>query len=269
MTELVKPPQMLRLLRDHDHELEVDVSEELFVLLGKAMHTVLERAAKHVQSAEVEKRLYMDVLGEKVGGRFDVIEGGVLSDWKITSVWSFLLGAKVEWEQQLNMLAALARYNGRGPNFGKLQVNAILRDWNKNEAARDPEYPQVPFVSREIPMWGEDAALNFMRHRVRLHEHGRTILDVKTLSCSDEERWKKPDVWAVTKQGNVRAAPGGLKATREEAQEFADNLSAATGKPHKVEQRVGGYPRCEAYCGAAPWCFQYQQSLKAKEGVNA
>lgn len=47
VTELLNPPKIIHLMRRHKDELEEDVSEKIFMLMGSAMHAILERANEH------------------------------------------------------------------------------------------------------------------------------------------------------------------------------------------------------------------------------
>ena len=110
---------------------------------------------------------------------------GILTDWKMTSVWAVMNGGKEEWESQLNVYAHLLRRHGHG--VGRLRVVAILRDWRTGESKRTKNYPPLPIVTREIPLWEPAKALAFIEERVRLHAEAKGAL----ADCSDEERWKR------------------------------------------------------------------------------
>lgn len=46
VTGLVRPPQMAALEYQHRNEIEEDVSDKLWALLGSAVHVILDRAAR-------------------------------------------------------------------------------------------------------------------------------------------------------------------------------------------------------------------------------
>src|SRR6202142_1696526 len=58
VTSLLKPPQMLALERLHKDDLEEDVSDRIWSLLGQVIHGILERAE---ETAVAERRLYIDI----------------------------------------------------------------------------------------------------------------------------------------------------------------------------------------------------------------
>lgn len=235
VTQLISPA-FQRKLRQEVEVIE-DVSDRIWSLLGQSVHTVLERAYRG--KGRAEERLYMPVAGWKVSGQFDVIEDGCLQDYKVTSVWSVIGDGKKEWEQQLNLLRLLAHHNGI--EVTSLRIIAILRDWSKGRATSS-DYPQAQVVALDIPMWSIEEAEAFMLERVTAHQ------DPNPPVCSDEERWKRDDVFAVVKAG------------RKSAVKLFDDVmlalghAEALGTGHSVETRPGGYTRCESYCNVSHEC---------------
>jgi hypothetical protein len=161
-------------------------------------------------------------------------------DYKITSTWSVLGKTKLEWEYQLNLLRLLALRSGI--EVDTLRIIAILRDWSKMKARTDKDYPQAQVVPVEIPVWPIAVAEQFMEARVRAHQ------DPNPPPCTDEERWKEPDVWAVMKVGRKSAVK--LHDTESAAAAHAADL----GKGHSIAHRPGGYRRCADYCSVSHAC---------------
>jgi len=146
VTRLIDSPRINALLKAHGGER--DASESLWALLGQAMHHILERG-NHKEENEIrEKRLFAEIEGWKVSGQFDrlVLDDGVLQDYKVTSAYSLNYGIKDEWIKQLNVLRWLASLNGMKVN--KLEIVAILRDWNKQHAKKY----QTPVQVLDVPM---------------------------------------------------------------------------------------------------------------------
>lgn len=251
VTELVQPPQKLELTRQHDHEIEEDASDRMWMLDGSAMHVVLERVG--VDNALQEERLTVDVEGWTVSGKPDLYEAdGTLWDYKKTSVWSFMLGEKADWEAQLNLYALLLHEHGF--SVTRLMILAALRDWNKAQRGQNG-YPEAGGLAKEVRLWPVLSQRVYLEERVRLHQLARN--DQHWDHCTPEERWARPDNWAVIKgSGNAKGVFGdGTKrgGGEEEAYAFADE------KGGDVEFRPGKSVRCEDYCGAAPWCGQWKE----------
>lgn len=257
VTELLRPARMVALEQIHRDEITEDASDRLWLLLGSAGHTVLERSA---HKGIVEERAIVEVevqLGSrggfpvvktfKVGGKLDYgTSDTTLFDYKFTSVWAAKEGPRDEWVQQLNIYRWLAhRY---GVAFDKLQIVAIFRDWSKPKASREPDYPQSQVKVFDLPLWRDDTTEQFIIDRIRAHESAKVSLP----ECSPEEMWEKPAVWAVKKIGGKRA----LRLFDDYA--YAMNYLHEMGRGHEVEIRPAERPRCESYCRCAPFCEQWK-----------
>lgn len=256
-TGVIMPPRIRELMRRHGDELTEDVSDMIWRLIGDIGHTILERsgADKVIQ----EKRMRVRLHGWSVTGKIDLIaeagSGYTISDWKFTSVWA-IKDAKPEWESQLNIYAALAAANGF--KITKLEIVALLRDWSKLRARREPDYPQVGVVVREVPLWSPGKQADYLNERVLIHQESRKLPDDELPLCTPDERWRKPDVWAVKKKGNKRAVK--LFETNADA---AEMLRAMDGN-FEVEHRPGEDTRCLNYCAVKESC-SYGKNLKVEE----
>jgi hypothetical protein len=241
---------MVYLERLHREEIVEDVSDRLWSLLGQAVHVILARAS--ADNALHEEPLLMKVNGWTISGRPDRWESpGILRDYKCTSVWSFLRGEKPEWEAQINFYAVLYRQVGLPVYQGF--IDAILRDWYRAQARRGGDYPVIPFISQEIPIWEPHIAVDRMRERVILHQRARS--EGIYPACTVQERWAKPDIWAVKKVGRKRAIR--LLESQTDAEDFAARPTVAMDDV-EIEHRSGANTRCDDYCSVSPWCQQYQ-----------
>ena len=88
----------------------------------------------------------MMVDGTMISGRPDLWKDEEITDYKITSVWSFMFGLKSEWERAQNIYKAL--YKTHGFKTKKITIHAILRDWKISESYKGPVYSTgMPKVS--------------------------------------------------------------------------------------------------------------------------
>lgn len=252
VTELISPPRIQRLRRRHWHEMEQDVSDMLWQLLGSALHVVADRgqAEGHI----TEERLYASIDGITVSGAIDLqrktANGLILYDYKFTSVWA-VMKDKVEWEQQLNIYAWLAR-RSKNATVAGLNIVALIRDWNRRDAASKADYPPAPIHIVPITMWPDEKCEAYVKERISLHADSKVAdaMDDDLPLCTPEDRWERPATWAVKKKGRKTALR--VFSTEQEAIELAQKEKA------DVEYRKGTAIRCE-FCGVSRWCSQYHQ----------
>lgn len=253
VTELLKPARIVALEHQHEAEITEDASDRLWLLLGSAGHTVLERSA---HKGIVEERAIVEVKvgGEmfKVGGKVDYgVNDTTLFDYKFTSVWAAKEGPRDEWVQQLNIYRWLAYEYG--VTFNKLQIVAIFRDWSKPKAAREPDYPQAQVKVMDLPIWNWLDTTAFVVSRIISHESAKHDLPV----CTPEEMWEKPEVFAVKKKGGKRA----IRLYEDEV--AAVKHQNEDPKNLEIEHRPAERTRCESYCRCAPFCDQWKAFQQA------
>jgi hypothetical protein len=191
-----------------------------------------------------------------VTGQIDLYDESTstIYDYKETSVYSFLLGMKQSWTQQLNCYAHLLRCHYYPVH--NLVIFALLRDWNQRKAETEDDYPSCQFHVQPVTLWPAGDTREYLEERVRLHREARKLTDDDLPPCTEEERWARPASWAVKKKGVKRAQR--VFTTEEEASELAE------AKGYTVEYRPGQDVRCERYCKVAPWCNYYMRNVKGK-----
>ena len=251
VTQLIDSPFIRHLRQQYADELTEDVSDRIWSLMGQSIHTILERANL---TGLVEQRLFVEINGHKLSGQFDHLENGVLTDWKLTSVWAVVYG-KTEWGKQLNVLAYLCRLKGLTVN--SLQIVAILRDWSKSKAGKEDNYPDTQVVTIPITMWTPERQEEYVLERINAHFHDGTI------PCTDDERWAKPGKFAVMKKGR-KTALRLLDSSAEAAKWTEENTD---GKDIQTIERPATYSRCEQYCNVNQFCPVWKEYM-AKLGLN-
>jgi hypothetical protein len=254
VTSLLKPPQMLALEKRFGDQLEEDVSDRIWSLLGQVVHGILERAE---ETAIAEQRLVVEVDGWKVSGQMDrfLLKEGILQDYKFTSVYKIRDGVPEEYAKQLNIYAHILRQHKRTVN--KLQIVAILRDWSKNQYVREGDpYPAQQVVLLDVPIIPDEEVAAYIAERVALHKAAasQSPEELAQLSpCSGEDRWARGDVWAVVKNGQKKAS------RLCQSKEAAELAVEALGSNYTIKFRPGENIRCKSYCVAAKFCEQYKK----------
>jgi hypothetical protein len=257
VTEINSPPRIQRLRRTHFEEIEQDVSDMLWMLLGTALHVVAERS--EVSGHTNEERLSAGINGIILSGAIDLQkddeDGVTITDYKFTSAWA-LMNDKPEWEQQQNIYKYLVERVKKKPVKG-LKICALIRDWSRRDAQNKPDYPQAPIQVIDIPMWTFDRTEAFIKERVEMHRDSKVSADWgdELPLCSDEERWLRPTTYAVKKDGRKTA----IRVF--DTQDEADALLKEMPEKDKgfIEIRKGEAVRCTGnFCGVSQWCSQFQ-----------
>lgn len=253
VTELIDSPRIHTLKVRHNDDIEEDISGRVMALLGTAVHNVLEQGAP--AGCSVEERLFTVVDGIQLSGQIDLQtpsgDGILISDYKTTSVYAVKANpeGKAEWEQQLNIYAALAEANGRIVNG--LEVVVVIRDWSAAAVARSYDYPKVPILRIPITMWEAGYRDKYISGRIR------DLLDNPERECTPEERWERGTKWAVykhSKNGSVPKRAHRVFDTEVEAQELMFQLDGYAS----VKFRQGQSIRCEHYCPVSNFCSQWK-----------
>jgi hypothetical protein len=256
-TTLIGPPKIHRLFELHKDELELDVASNFASFVGTGVHYYIESFIKAIRDDVTlsEERVSMD-LGDGVTltGKPDLLLGTTLHDFKTTSVWTLIYESRLEeWEKQLNIYAYLLSRNGYPVT--EIKVQALLKDWSKSQAEKKSDYPQLPWVEIDIPLWEDEKIQRFLSEQSAKHvAHSQIEAQSSMAHCSPEERWASPTKYAVMKEGRKSAVK--LYDTEADALAHAND----EGPKFYVEVRPGKSARCEGYCPVAHLCEQHRET---------
>jgi hypothetical protein len=275
-TKLISPPRITALRKFHEDEIVEDASSRIWSLLGKSVHYVVANSAGVNPDEFVrETRLQMPIQGIekddgfwtwKLSGQPDVFHKttGILYDYKVTSVWSLILGEKPEWEKQLNIQALLHRHNGDTVKQGF--IIAILRDWKVSKATYEKNYPTTAAQAIGFPIWTKEEQLDYVKRRVRLHQTAQNTYlesgkDSTSLPlCTPDERWYRGHKYKVKKQdakGKVNLKADRVFDNLTDARQWMSDNSTSLPKGKvwaPVEETPGQNLRCQFYCDVWRFC---------------
>jgi hypothetical protein len=191
-----------------------------------------------------ERRFYAEHNGVTISGAVDLIDGGVVTDYKVTSAYSVKRGLKQDWERQLNLYAWLLRQNDMTAT--KLNIVCICRDWMKSRAGKS-DYPDSPVVVLSVPVWRDGRQDDYVDQRIRLHTQESTI------PCTPEERWARGAY-----QVNPMHSGGGKPRSFDTLQDATDYINKQKSGSYKMVDGNAKYVRCEDWCEVAPFCPQWK-----------
>lgn len=246
-SQLTKPVRMVHLEKRHQAEVVEDVTDHIWRLFGSAVHAILQQGETANQL--VEEYLCEELAGVTISGMSDLLENKRISDYKITSAWSWVFRAdKMEdFTSQLNTYGWFFRKAGF--EVEELEIVMILRDWQKSKQF-DHGYPDCQVQRLPIQLWDMAVAEEYIKARIAKYETDKETPDDELPLCTPAERWAKPSKYAVVKNGNKRATR--VFDTEREAEEFCPAGS------HVEERKAEQWKRCE-YCSVRGFCNQYRE----------
>ena len=257
VTTLIGSPRVKLLTVRHWSKLTEDVADHLWRIMGSAVHYVLEKATS-------EDRLTEEKFVEDVGDGFTIVAkpdiydkvSCSVEDYKFTSVWAVMHDIKTDWVNQLNCYAWLLRK--RGYEVKELWVDAIVKDWRRGEQRKYDDYPAVPFKRIKLPLWTFEEQEIYIKERLEIYKNALPLADDDLPECTSEERWARPDTYAVMKNANKRATR--VLDSREDAEGHIAWLQNKDQKSkYTVVKRPGSNMRCEEYCLMKDYCSQYKK----------
>ena len=273
LTTLIGPPKAKILEMRHSEEIEIDVSECFWRVLGTACHTVMEDATKGLDMAEM--RWFMDVATHTlyvtsgrpeqeswynpktiyVSGKIDIYQPDEkkLSDYKITSVWSWLLEKQMKPEHEAQLQVNGLAMKAIGHEVEKLSVVMMFRDWSRTKNGEDLP---VPFKEIFTDFWKPEDTLAYIDQRVKLHYEARKLADDEIPECNPEERWARPTIYAVMKPCRKSSVKNfDLRPTPAQMADFPGCT---------IQERPGIDAKCESYCVSKNWCLYYKNVYGVK-----
>lgn len=251
-TGLIRPPLISALEKKHWDDITEDVIDRVYRLTGQAKHIVLERAASANPDYIVEQRFSTQVGKYKISGQLDLYDKTTrtLYDWKETSVWKEIMGDKKDWISQGNINRYILEMNDIPVE--KIVYIVFYRDWKKNESFKNQDYPPARIGSYDFgELWELDKTDAFILERARLHEKALT----EEVLCTDEEKWTRPEQFAVIKGDNKRASF--VFDTEAEAQAWLGSKSG-----YRIEHRPAEYRRCQEYCLVSEFCSWWKDNRR-------
>lgn len=258
VTTLIGSPRINLLRQRHDDEIETDVADGLWALVGRAIHHVAEAGADEEHLSE--ERLFATVSGWVLSGGIDLQimdHGVVIMDYKFTSAWAVMNAEdKSDWEYQLNMYAWLVK-TAKNLDVKGLKICALVRDWRRHDVGRVSGYPEAAAKVIDIPLWSFEKQQAFVEERIHLHQQAQTLAEFgeDLPECTDDERWVRGEKFAVVKMGNKKATK--VFDTEAEAEKWIEDQKTPS-LSYDVVHRPGEPLRCTGnYCRVAPFCEQY------------
>lgn len=212
------------------------------------------RASNEIIPIYMEQRLFREIDGWTVGGKFDFVTEGIVQDQKSTSAYAWLLGSR---DDDYKLQMSLYRWLDAGQPLRKItedygRINFIFTDWQKMQAKQNPNYPQKKVEFKEISLLSLDETEQWLRHKLSLIDKYKEVAEPNLPECTDEELWRSEPVFKFYSDP--------MKTSGRSTKNFDnlnDALSFKTSKGGQgIIKTVPGEPKRCGYCEAFAICTQ-------------
>jgi hypothetical protein len=265
VTDLLNPTMVTYLKERHKDNIEIDISERMWLHMGNAFHNYCESILQKSSNMIPEKRVTIKIADKEISGGVDLfdVKNKILYDIKLTSVWTLkFLDPSDEhnrfhdWLLQTNLYSI--GYEQAGFEVNKIKIWAVLRDWNQNEAFRNADYAQASSSFIEMPKLPFEDVEKVVRQKAEKLELARKTGNVEP--CTLGERWAKKTTFAIKKKNRKSAVKANI-----ESWDLANQLLPKYGKDHYIETRNGEDTRCLRYCEVSKFCPYYKEKYANNE----
>jgi len=280
-TSLLKPTRALVLsYQNKGLDKTVDIMSLVPSRMGSAIHAIAEQAwtdrvnvskamsalgtsklgeitiinpDKPVKESEiavyVEQRHETEVGDYIISGKYDLVVDGTLSDYKSTSVWTYVFDSNaLKYTQQGSIYKWLAPDR---ITDNKIDIQFIFTDWSSSQAVRDPKYPQTRVMTKSYPLWPVEQTDKYIKDKL---ESITSLLDKpqeELPQCTSEELWESKTVYKYYKNPAKTA-----RATKNfDSMEEANSRLLDDGGEGTVLTVRGEVKACR-YCEVSDICEQ-------------
>lgn len=264
VTTLLNSEREIMLKRRYNDQIESDVSDMIWAIFGTAVHSVLENSNK---GEELLTEQYLSIPVTLSDGDeytlsglcdlFDTKQGEVI-DYKVTSTFKVLKKDFEDYRMQGLMycyMISKTNFNGVIYKPKKATFYPVLRDWQKSKAKFDREYPQTQVQKVTFKFTDKDFKWieQWLKAKFEAIKAAEQLSDEELPMCSDKDRWKNPDVYAVMKKGRKSALR--LLDTEQEAERYMKSNGG-----DYIELRQGEDRKCKEYCNCCEFCPYYKEN---------
>lgn len=282
VTYLMKPLKQLILGRRNQEEKVQDLDDLIPSALGNAIHTAVEKAwtnnhktalkalgypddvvervlinpddtelalTKDPIPVYLEQRAFKKIDGFVVGGKYDMVAEGIVQDNKSTSAYTWVYGGR---EEDYILQGSLYRWlNPDKITEDFIRINFVFTDWQKNQVAQNPAYPNSRCKSKDFPLISIEDTEAWVRNKLR---------QVKKYYHSPEEdlpECTREDLWMSDPKYKYYADP--TKTSGRSTKNFTDHAEALAFQQSKGRGIViteEATPKRCGYCPAFEICNQ-------------
>ncbi len=191
----------------------------------------------------------------KVGGKFDMVCDGRVTDTKSTSVYAWIFGGR---EEQYQLQGSIYRWlNPDKITENEIRINYIFTDWSKFDSKTRKDYPDKRVKHIDVPLLSIPDTEIWIRNKLTQLISNQDKHEKQLPECTTEELWMSDPKYKYYADP-MKADGGKGKSTKN-----FDNMTEASA--HMAEKMKGtvitipGTPKRCGYCPAFPVCTQREK----------
>ena len=198
----------------------------------------------------VEQRAQREIKGYVISGKFDLVLGGVLQDFKSTSVYSWIMGNK---DEDYQLQGSIYRWLHRDKiTEDHINIQFIFTDWSSMQARQQPDkYPQQRVKEHRVDLLSISETDNWIMRKLDSIEKAHTLKEADMPPCTDKELWRSEPAF---KYYGDPAKTAGRSTRNFKTLNEANAFCAEKGKG--VVLTIPGKVKACLYCAAFDSCTQ-------------
>jgi hypothetical protein len=196
----------------------------------------------------LEQRAIRELMGYKIGGKFDMVADGVLQDYKSTSTKKW-----VDHSGDSDYCIQGSIYRWLNPDKIKedfIRINFIFTDWNKRESLMNSEYPKHKVAYRDIPLMSSRETEQWIATKLNQINKYQGVPESEIPYCTDEELWRSEPQYKYYSDPSKTARSTKNFDTMREAHMFMGERGKG------IVITVPGLARRCDYCNVSTICTQ-------------
>lgn len=203
----------------------------------------------------LEQRAEKEIDGYVISGKFDFIGEGRVEDFKTTSVYTYI--NKTNDEKYIWQGSIYRWLNPEKITRDEMAIQFIFTDWS-GARSRETNYPNARTMEHRLPLKSLAETEMFIKRKIGLIKKYWNANEEDIPECSDEDLWRKADVWKYYKN------PANTKRSTKNYDNATEADIRANLEGGIVKHIPGEVVACR-FCDGFPECKQKDKYLASGE----
>lgn len=200
----------------------------------------------------IEQRAFREIDGYKIGGKFDLVCEGRVTDTKSTSVWAWIKGGR---DEDYRLQGSIYRWlNPDKITEDYIRINFVFTDWASKDSKTIANYPPRRLMHKDIELMSLEETEAWIRTKLaQVTKHSRTP-ESELPECTPQELWMSEPKYRYYADPAKALVPGARSSKNFDTLTEANAFVSEKGKGTVIT--VPGAPKRCGYCPAFPICTQ-------------